>query len=402
MLQGSLVESSDQVLGPPPGGLRRWATPDSDPGDTYDPEMDHSAGPLLDPIEPPVLPILPAAATEGRKYSYTIDFDNPNSVHALAVSATPVGSLVLDVGCADGSLAAALVQRGARVVGIDIDTVALDHARASLLSGFVVDLDGDLDRSMELIEGACGPDKEGYDCIIALDVLEHLKDPDVVLRELADRCLAPHGRVILSIPNIAHASVRLSLLDGEFDYREKGLLDTTHLRFFTHSTVGQLLQRAGLVELASAQVTLDADQTEIPVDLLSYPPEVLQRVHADPYATTYQFFIIAGKQGAPPPASTEFATLSRQPAFHAEPPSPTLAVDSHETDELSRQLIETQLQLSASLSELATVRAEVAQLQVLQRRLFEIERSETWFIGYVVTHPLRLVRKWVRAWRASG
>jgi hypothetical protein len=76
-------------------------------------------------------------------------------------------------------------------------------------------------------------------------VLEHLRDPAAAL--VALRCsLAAGGQVVISVPNVAHAWVRLSLLAGRFDYAERGILDRTHLRFFTRRTLGALVTGAGL------------------------------------------------------------------------------------------------------------------------------------------------------------
>src|SRR5207248_223417 len=74
--------------------------------------------------------------------------------------------------------------------------------------------------------------------------LEHLTDPERVLRKVRD-FLVPGGYIVASIPNIAHGSIRLELLSGEFRYREIGLLDETHVRFFTRDGVEELFARSG-------------------------------------------------------------------------------------------------------------------------------------------------------------
>jgi SAM-dependent methyltransferase len=96
-----------------------------------------------------------------------------------------------------------------------------------------------------------------FEAIIYGDVLEHLSDPTAVLRAL-DQFLAPGGAVIVSVPNVAHLWVRLSLLVGRFDYADRGILDRTHLRFFTRRTLLELLRSAGLRvdELAVTPVPL--------------------------------------------------------------------------------------------------------------------------------------------------
>jgi SAM-dependent methyltransferase len=85
---------------------------------------------------------------------------------------------------------------------------------------------------------------ERFDAILFADVLEHLRDPAAVLRRVRP-FVADGGAVVASIPNVAHASVRLSLLAGSFRYREQGLLDESHLRFFTREGVQDLFEGSG-------------------------------------------------------------------------------------------------------------------------------------------------------------
>ena len=85
---------------------------------------------------------------------------------------------------------------------------------------------------------------DGYDVVLFLDVLEHLAHPEEVL--IAARgWLRPRGIVLCSIPNVAHWRVRLSLLRGRFDYEDVGLLDRTHLRWYTRRTARELVAGAG-------------------------------------------------------------------------------------------------------------------------------------------------------------
>jgi SAM-dependent methyltransferase len=84
-----------------------------------------------------------------------------------------------------------------------------------------------------------------YDRILFGDVLEHLVDPESVLRNVV-RLLAPEGRILVSLPNIAYWQIRLRLLAGQFAYAESGILDRTHVRFFTYNTARELAGAAGL------------------------------------------------------------------------------------------------------------------------------------------------------------
>lgn len=155
--------------------------------------------------------------------------------HRLVLEAVPDGARVLDVGCATGYLAAALAERGCRVVGLEADPRAAAQARA---------------RGVEVVEGDVAdaavrarlPDD--LDAIVAADVLEHLRDPWSALAALRER-LATGGVAVVSVPNVAHWTARRALARGRFDYADHGVFDRTHLRFFTRASAHELAARGG-------------------------------------------------------------------------------------------------------------------------------------------------------------
>jgi GT2 family glycosyltransferase/2-polyprenyl-3-methyl-5-hydroxy-6-metoxy-1,4-benzoquinol methylase len=153
---------------------------------------------------------------------------------------------VLDVGCAAGGLGRLLKLQGPReVVGIEANAVAAEAARVHLDRVLTVDLDTIEEQPL---------DASAFDCIICADVLEHLRAPDRLLRNLR-RHLAPGGVLIASIPNVRHASVVLPLLvDGRWRYSEEGILDRTHLRFFTLREILELFTSTGF-EVQAAHAT---------------------------------------------------------------------------------------------------------------------------------------------------
>ena len=97
------------------------------------------------------------------------------------------------------------------------------------------------------VAGAADPAAEWerpFDAIVFADVLEHLDDPGPMLRA-ARRWLRPEGTLLASIPNVANVAVRLSLLAGRFEYADRGILDRTHLRFFTRRSARRAIEAAG-------------------------------------------------------------------------------------------------------------------------------------------------------------
>ena len=168
---------------------------------------------------------------------------DPHSSHSVILRwlGEGRGRRLLDVGAADGLLSRQLTERGWRVTAIEGDP-ALAQAGARHCGRMIT---VNLDREIPVGEGP-------FDVIVYGDVLEHLVDPLRVLVEL-DRSLGPGGFVIISVPNVAHLWIRLLLLVGRFDYLDRGILDHSHLRFFTERSLRAMLADAGLsVERFSA------------------------------------------------------------------------------------------------------------------------------------------------------
>ena len=120
----------------------------------------------------------------------------------------------------------------------------------------------------DLFEGISGPWKEPFDVIVAGDVLEHLPRPELLLGSVR-RLLAPEGVLLLSLPNVANVTVRLGLLLGRFDYTSRGILDETHLRFFTRRTGRALLESTGY---RVVRVEATAMPVELAFPALGRPP----------------------------------------------------------------------------------------------------------------------------------
>ncbi|MDB4349450.1 class I SAM-dependent methyltransferase [Omnitrophica bacterium] len=142
---------------------------------------------------------------------------------------------VLDVGCACGATGEILKKRGVKeVIGVEFSPHACEEASRRLDKVFLGDI-----QQMAL------PFEDGhFDCIIYADVLEHLTDPWTVLKRQS-RLLKDKGMIIASIPNIRHYRVVKKLLKGEWDYEERGVLDSTHLRFFTLDSIKKMFAQAG-------------------------------------------------------------------------------------------------------------------------------------------------------------
>jgi 2-polyprenyl-3-methyl-5-hydroxy-6-metoxy-1,4-benzoquinol methylase len=156
---------------------------------------------------------------------------SPLSSHAqLRDMVGPPPRRVLDIGCGQGELAHTLKQRGHTVFGVDREPPQFP------LDGFT---------SADLTHGLPLDSDMLFDTVILADVLEHMPDPMSLL--MAARAhLAPGGSLLVSLPNAVHWSVRAQILAGRFEYANKGILDRTHLRFFTQASAEQMFAQAGL------------------------------------------------------------------------------------------------------------------------------------------------------------
>jgi O-antigen biosynthesis protein len=229
-------------------------------------------------------------SSEGtERYERRIDLGS-DSTHAMVVRFVGADQRVLELGPATGHMTRVLRDRGCSVVGIELDPKMAAEAEQYCERMIVGDLD-ELELDAEL-----GSDR--FDVVVAADVLEHLKDPLAALRRLRP-FVASDGFFVISLPNVAHGSVRLALLEGHFSYQKVGLLDETHLRFFTRESIGKLLDEA---ELGVAEVhhqALNIDASEVSFDPAAVPAGVIDSLVQDPDAQIYQFVIKAIPLEAP-------------------------------------------------------------------------------------------------------
>ena len=144
----------------------------------------------------------------------------------------PRGGTLLDLGAAGGELGAAVRERFDRTIGFEYDAGRIGQLREHFDQVVIADL--------ETVRKL----PSNVRVVVLADIIEHLRDATTLFR-CVKQSLGSNGRVFISVPNIANITVRLGLLFGIFEYRDRGILDFTHLRFFTMRTIRREIENAG-------------------------------------------------------------------------------------------------------------------------------------------------------------
>ncbi len=231
---------------------------------------------------------MPPRERVGHTYRRLVDLDGQDSLAAIARRITP-GSCVLELGVATGYFSRLLKERlGCVVDGVDLAADMAEEARPWCRRLLVADLEREA--LADHFPRHC------YDFIVCADVLEHLRDAGAILTQLPE-LLAEGGKVLASVPNVAYAGLLAELVAGEFRYRDEGLLDRSHLRFFTRASFERLLQDHGFSVEAVEPVRLPFERSEFRHLLREggmLPPEFVVGPDADAYQYVFSA-VPAGK-----------------------------------------------------------------------------------------------------------
>lgn len=223
-----------------------------------------------------------------KMYAYSVDLQN-NSAAAAIVKLVGRGKRVLEIGCASGSQSRILKQQlECDVTGIEVNAEAAAKARLYCRHVIV----GDFER-MALEQHLKG---QQFDVVLFADVLEHLREPAEALRRVKPY-IADGGYLCASIPNIVHAAVVMEMVRGNFDYRPQGLLDDTHIRFFTKKSLLHTFEAAGYVVTDIQRVIYSPAATEFATAPMNGEEQTILRYILDhsPESQTYQFIVRALK-----------------------------------------------------------------------------------------------------------
>ena len=212
----------------------------------------------------------------------------PDERTSLSVLASLVhdGATVLDLGCGSGALGQYLLEtRQCTSDGLTWSEAEAAHARPHYRRVVVADL--------EVCDLTATFGAGQYDYIICADVLEHLRAPERVLAACRELLKPGTGRLLVSVPNAGYAGLVAELLQGEFRYREEGLLDRTHLRFFTRRSLARFLGDERWAVQSLDTIRREMPESEFRAQFDQLPPAVARYLLAAPDALTYQFIGVA-------------------------------------------------------------------------------------------------------------
>lgn len=228
---------------------------------------------------------------------------------SLLASFVTAGATVLDLGTGSGALGAFLGEhRRCTVDGLTINEAEAALAASHYRKVAVADLD---QPGWEQVFAG-----RRYDFIVCADVLEHLKRPEDVVRACRD-LLAPEGRLLVSIPNAGYGGLIAELIEGNFAYRDEGLLDRTHLRFFTRRSFVDFLGQLGFGVEAIEPVERPLNESEFRTRFDELPPAVTRYLLGRPDAGAYQL-VFAARPGLAGSPAMQSAAPAAQPLFTAK------------------------------------------------------------------------------------
>lgn len=223
-------------------------------------------------------------------YDFSLDLETENTM-SIINNWIEEESNVLEFGSANGRLTKYLSEeKNCNVTIVELDEASGNEAKEFAVNSYVGNEYGDIEKYYWSDQEA------GYQYIIFADVLEHLRNPKKVLEE-CKKLLKDNGNILVSIPNIAHNSILIDLMNDKFIYSKTGLLDNTHIHFFTYKTFITMIEECGLYVDEVIPVYSRVANNEIDNSYMDIPTEVAQFLRKRPEGAVYQYvFKISTKE----------------------------------------------------------------------------------------------------------
>lgn len=224
-------------------------------------------------------------SNERHNYEYDVDTTSA-SAPANVVKLVGKNKRVLEVGCGPGSITKILTnENNCKVTGIELDKTAIEKAEKFCENIFQADLNStDWYRPLNSLKR--------FDVVVAADVLEHLYNPWLTLKQMSN-FINEDGYLVISIPHIGHAAIMGCLMSGNFEYRDWGLLDRTHIRFFCLHNIQEMFVGAGLKIVDVRYVTKQPEETEFALQWCGLANDVKACLRGAPHSNIYQVVVKA-------------------------------------------------------------------------------------------------------------
>ena len=244
------------------------------------------------------------------KYDIALDMSNPNDPAAIILAQVKKGATVLEFGPANGRMTRYLKEEmGCTVYIVEIEEAAGADAAAYAEQAMLGPVDGDIEtyRWAEAFAGVA------FDHILFTDVLEHIRDAGKCLG-VCREMLAPGGSILLSTPNISHSAILIELMNGRMPYQDTGLLDNTHIHFFTYQEIVELCRQVGVKATRFWPTFVTPLDSEFKIDYAQAPAGVRQFLKTRQEGEYYQLVFELKQEG---PAVPEHILFKENDQYRA-------------------------------------------------------------------------------------
>lgn len=326
--------------------------------------------------------MLSSKPKENKYYdeSIKIDINNTNDSHALLANQVQENSICLDVGCGPGYIGDLLkIEKKCKVYGIELDKEAIKVAKNKGNYEEIFSFSISEEQNKEYKNFF--ENKIKFDYIVFGDVLEHIENPGKILAEFSKK-LKKNGKFLISIPNIAHIEICRSLLNRKFNYNETGILDNTHLRFFTKNSFLEMIANINKNYHLCLKPRVVGKTIVESNEIIEKYPNIYSIVNKDKEASVVQYIYELEKVDNPafktPYSKDNFAQIEK-----------AIQEKIAENQDLMTKLDDQKRKFEIQIEENHKLKKE---LELEQKKNYELLKSTSW----KVTKPLRKIMDFVR------
>lgn len=323
---------------------------------------------------------------EPEKENYHCNIEDKNDSHSSIARRVKPHSTVLDVGCGVGVIGRLLKEnRDCKCYGIEIDPVSFEKAKKSGYYQEVFSFSIEEKEKLKILEQK----KLQFDYIILADVLEHTLEPWEVLNQLGNY-LTPHGKVLISIPNVAYIDIIRALINRNFNYQKTGILDSTHFRFFTKSSFVEMIDNFN----GRYDIKFDVEWFDSTIVKPEYEKEKLaELLDRDHRGMIVQEIFELTRLSKTETPDNLIKLLQEEPQDNFDAINQMLIAMEKENQELQQRIIENNQQYELEKQNLQNrINEQAEEITKMQTEVSNILTSKSW----KVTKPLRDIKRVIK------